>query len=190
MMILIGALLIAVSSYQLLWGQRLHSESLNILGELSSLTSVVKIKNVQSLEWRDATVGNPLADNQLIYTDSDSSAGVTFLSGDGLQIGANSLVRLHSRNDTNIMDVQKGQIRTSLNSDKPMTVEFNCKDYLLTGKGAEVQINLSGEKGEIGVIKGEVLDFSPQLLLCEFVHFSQSYIAKKACSKIVMLSNC
>src|SRR5690606_13668175 len=52
--------------------------------------------------------------------------------------------------------VSKGFIRARLEGNKALKVQMNGEDYVLTGKDADIQINLQDKKGEIGVISGEI----------------------------------
>jgi hypothetical protein len=92
----------------------------------------------------------------LIYTDNDSSAEVTFNEGGTLEIGENSLVKLRSSGSEQGMDLAKGFIRAKLEGGKPLKVQMNGEDYLVSGKDADIQINLQNSKGEIGVLSGEI----------------------------------
>lgn len=151
----LGALLILISSYQLFFAGNENNSGLK-LGTLTSTLSVVKTKSAMSLDWRDASSGNELTENQLIYTDSDSSAEVVFNEGSALEIGENSLVKLRSAGKEQSMDLSKGFIRAKLEGDKPLKVQMNGEDYLVSGKNADIQINIQDNKGEIGVLNGEV----------------------------------
>jgi|GEM_PF-1981706 len=151
----LGALLIAISSSQLFFKQTTSSEGIK-LGTITSTLSVVKTKNALSLDWRDAVTGNDLSENQLIYTDSSSGAEVTFNEGNGLEIGENSLVKLRSSENENAMDLSSGFIRAKLEGNKPLKVQMNGSDYVVSGEKADIQINLSDKKGEIGVLSGEI----------------------------------
>lgn len=151
----LGALLVLISSYQLFFGRIGEAEGLK-LGTLTSTLSVVKTKSALALDWRDASSGADLSENQLIYTDNESSAVVKFLEGHNLEIGENSLVRLRILGKEHGMVLSKGFIRARLEGDKPIKVQMNGADYLVSGKGADIQINIQDEKGEIGVLSGEV----------------------------------
>lgn len=151
----LGALLILISSYQLFFSGSDNSKGLK-LGTLTSTLSVVKTKNALALDWRDAASGNDLTENQLIYTDNESSAEVIFNEGSSLEIGENSLVKLRSAGAEQGMDLSKGFIRAKLEGGKPLKVQMNGEDYLVSGKDADIQINIQDAKGEIGVITGEV----------------------------------
>jgi len=151
----LGALLILISSYQLFFKASDSSSGLK-LGTLTSTLSVVKTKNALALDWRDASTGNDLTENQLIYTDSASSAEVLFTEGGALEIGENSLVKLKSADKEHSMDLSKGFIRAKLEGNRPLKVQMNGEDYLVTGNNADIQINLEDQKGEIGVLNGEI----------------------------------
>lgn len=151
----LGALLILISSYQLFFKPTDSSSGLK-LGTLTSTLSVVKTKNALSLDWRDASQGNDLTENQLIYTDNASSAEVSFTEGSSLEIGENSLVKLKAASKEHSMDLSKGFVRAKLEGDKPLKVQMNGEDYVVSGSNADIQINLEGKKGEIGVLTGEV----------------------------------
>ena len=155
LLLALGALLIAISSSQLFFKQSVSSEGIK-LGTITSTLAVVKTKNALSLDWRDAVSGNDLSENQLIYTDSSSGAEVTFNEGNGLEIGENSLVKLRSSGNENAMDLSNGFIRAKLEGNKPLKVQMNGNDYLVSGKDADIQINLADQKGEIGVLSGEI----------------------------------
>jgi FecR protein len=151
----LGAVLILFSSYQLFFASNENNSGLK-LGTLTSTLSVVKTKSALSLDWRDASSGNDLTENQLIYTDSSSSAEVVFTEGSVLEIGENSLVKLRSAGKEQSMDLSKGFIRAKLDGDKPLKVQMNGEDYLVSGKDADIQINIQDKNGEIGVLSGEV----------------------------------
>ncbi|WPU66184.1 FecR domain-containing protein [Peredibacter starrii] len=154
-LVALGAMLILISSYQLFF-QKSESEEGLALGRLTSTMSVVKTKRALSLDWRDANSGNELTENQLIYTDNNSSAEVEFTQGSSLAIGENSLVKLKTAGKEQSMDLEKGFIRAKIDEDQPIIVQMNGENYLVSGKDADIQINLQDEKGEIGVLKGEV----------------------------------
>lgn len=154
-LVALGAMLILISSYQLFF-QKSESEEGLALGRLTSTLSVVKTKRALSLDWRDANSGNELTENQLIYTDNNSSAEVQFTQGSSLAIGENSLVKLKTAGKEQSMDLEKGFIRAKIDADQPIIVQMNGENYLVSGKDADIQINLQDEKGEIGVLKGEV----------------------------------
>jgi hypothetical protein len=151
----LGAFLILISSYQLFFTATDFSSGPK-LGTLTSTLSVVKTKNALALDWRDAASGNDLTENQLIYTDKNSSAEVVFTEGSVIEIGENSLVKLKTTGLEHGMDLSKGFIRAKLQSDRPLKVLMNGEDFLVTGKNAEVQINIQDNKGEIGVLNGEI----------------------------------
>ena len=151
----LGALLILISSYQLFFSTT-QSQSGLTLGTLTSTFSVVKTKGALALDWRDATIGNELTENQLIYTDNRSSASVAFKDGGSLEVGENSLIRLTTERSGPAMDLERGFIRAKIDSAHPVKVQMNGEDYILTGDDAQIQINLKNEKGEIGVLSGEV----------------------------------
>lgn len=151
----IGALLILISSYQLFLAKSESDAGLKV-GTLTTAFSIVKTKSAVSLDWRDASQGLDVTENQLIYTDSASSAEVKFLSGNGLQIGENSLVKLSMAGEQQGMDISKGFIRAKLAGNQALKVQLNGEDFILTGDNADVQINLQDKKGEIGVLSGEV----------------------------------
>lgn len=155
LLLALGSVLILISSYQLFFRGN-ETDAGPKLGTLTSALSIVKTKSAVALDWRDASQGIDVTENQLIYTDNASSAEVVFNEGNSLEIGENSLVKLRSNGDEQGMDVSKGFIRAKLEGDKPLKVQMNGEDYLLTGKDADIQINIQDAKGEIGVISGEV----------------------------------
>jgi hypothetical protein len=179
----LGALLILISSYQLFFISVDNGKGLK-LGTLSSTLSVVKTKNAVALDWRDATSGNELTENQLIYTDNESSAEVIFNEGSSLEIGENSLVKLRSAGAEQGIVLSKGFIRAKLEGGKPLKVQMNGEDYLLSGKDVDIQINIQNEKGEIGVITGEVkiqgAGFSENLNSESALEISGNVATKKA----------
>ena len=151
-----GLVLILISSYQLfLWR---HQEGLQglTLGTLAQTKSVVKIKALSSLDWRDAYAGIAVEDKQLIYTDANSSAEVKFLKGQTISLSENSLIRITSSGENQGLDIERGLIRAKIQENKPLVIAVNGSELKLSGKEADVQISLQGEKGEIGVLSGEV----------------------------------
>lgn len=148
----LGLILIFISSYQLfLW--RVDGEKVGFnLAILEEARSVVKVKSFSALDWKDAYSGSGVADNQLIYTDEDSSVNVKFLQGHNITISENSLVRIK----TSGMNVERGLIRARLQKDQPMVINVQGSELKLTGENADIQITTQGDKTEIGVISGEV----------------------------------
>ena len=155
-LLVLGIMLITFSTYQLfLWRTSYQSEGLS-LGLLEQTTSVVKIKNASSLDWKDASSGNLLGDKQLIYTDSKSSASIKFLSGHEITIGENSLVRISALGDKSGLKVEKGFIRARIKNNVPLILSANGSEFKLTAKDADVQIDIQGSEFSVGVISGEV----------------------------------
>jgi hypothetical protein len=155
MLSLIGAILILLSSYELFFSRKGSYEGAT-LGRVSALEKVVKIKRARALDWVDAFHDDLVTENQMIYTDELSEAEVEFTEGQKLTISANSLVKIRSRGNENELDVGKGTIRATLGGDKPFIVKLNGEDYELKGENADVEINLHGDVGQIGVVSGEV----------------------------------
>lgn len=153
---MIGAVLICISSYQLFLSIGPGTSGHQILGTLAGTKSVVKTKNALALDWRDAFIGNEIAENQLIYTDQNSEAQIKFHLGDELFVGESSLVKIKTKDDFRGINVERGFIRAKLDGKEPLLVEMNGEEYRLSGSKADVQINLSGETGEIGVLSGKV----------------------------------
>lgn len=150
-----GIALLLVSSYQLFLPKKYLNQS-ESLGTLSSAYSVVKTKSPLTLDWRDAYVGNDIAENQLIYTDHEASAEVAFLEGAQLAIGGNSLIKITSRKNQASFNLEKGMVKAKLINSEPLLLEMNGKEFQFSGENAEIQINLKDQKGEVGVISGEV----------------------------------
>lgn len=92
----------------------------------------------------------------MIYTDQRSKAQIKLLKGHNLEIGENSLIRLSSVSKGNALNVERGFIRAKIEGGEPLIIDMNGSEMVLTGESADVQINLQGDVGEIGVIKGEV----------------------------------
>lgn len=155
-LLVLGMMLIAVSFYQLFIFSSSGTKNLKALGTLSMTQSVVKTKNALALDWRDGFKGAEVSEDQLIYTDSESSADVIFIDGDRVTISENSLVKLKSNGALKGFDVNKGLIRAKVSGDKPLIVNLNGQEYALKGNGAEIQVNLQSNKGEIGVLSGNV----------------------------------
>lgn len=152
---LVGALLVFLSAYQLFFS-RGGSYSGSPLGHVTSLEKVVKVKRPRALDWVDAFEKDLVTENQMIYTDELSRAEVRFLGGQSLVIGENSLVKLRSRGGENELAVDKGSVRARLDGGEPLVVKLNGKDYELRGERAQIEINLRGDSGEIGVLEGKV----------------------------------
>ena len=150
-----GLALLLVSSYQLFLPKEYKNQS-ESLGTLSSAYAVVKTKNPLTLDWRDAFVGNDIAENQLIYTDHEASAEISFVEGAQLYIGENSLIKITSRSNLASVNLEKGMVKAKLRSSEPLLLEMNGKEFQFTGENAEIQINLKDHKGEVGVLSGEV----------------------------------
>lgn len=171
-----GVVLIIISSYQLFLSRSGQNIGLS-LGTLAHTEAVVKIKNTLSLDWRDAYTGSDVSEQQLIYTDHGSRAEIQFLQGHKISISENSLIRIASIGQNGGVNVERGIIRAKIQGDKPLVIEVNGSEMTLTGDNADVQISLEGDKGEIGVLSGnvsvekegqvETLDTSSALLVDE-----------------------
>lgn len=161
-MLSLGAFLIAVSSYQLLfWGED-YSHGLP-LGRLTSTFSVVKTKNAKALDWRDAMLGSEVSENQMIYTDQDSSAQILFHQGDELQIDSNSLIKLESRQKVKTLEIERGSVKAKLEGKESLRVELRGREFVLKGENADIQFNVTSEKSEIGVLSGNITVQSGEL---------------------------
>jgi hypothetical protein len=154
-MTLVGAMLILLSAYQLFFSRSGSYEGLT-LGRVSALEKVVKVKRARAIDWVDAFPDDLVTENQMIYTDEMSRAEVNFTGGQKLVINENSLVKIRARGNENELDVGKGTIRAQLTGDESLVVKLNGEDYELKGKDANIEINLHGNVGEIGVVSGKV----------------------------------
>lgn len=151
----VGAVLIMLSSYQLFFSRKGSYEGVT-LGHVSALEKVVKIKRARALDWVDAFANDLVTENQMIYTDELSRAEVRFAGGQKLIINENSLVRIRSRGKENELDIGRGTVRATLAEHESFIFRLNGKDYTLRGNGADVEINMRDDKGEIGVVSGKV----------------------------------
>lgn len=151
----IGVVLIFISSYQLFFSRLLQGENLELsLGTLENTQAVVKIKNALALDWRDAYTGSSFTEQQLIYTDDDSSAELKFSHGHMVSISENSLVKISSIGKG--LNVERGLIRAKIEGSEPLVIEMNGEEVTLKGDNADIQISLQGNVGEIGVLSGEI----------------------------------
>lgn len=151
----LGVALIIISSYQLFLSRLLQGNEVGLsLGTLESTEAVVKIKSSLALDWRDAYRGTDVSEQQLIYTDDDSSAEIKFTQGHKVLISENSLIRIATIGKG--LNVERGLIRAKIQGDQPLIIEMNGEELKLTGENADVQISLQGEVGEIGVLNGEI----------------------------------
>jgi hypothetical protein len=151
----LGILLVLISSYYLFWFQEGARSGLS-LGRLSATTAIVKTKSPFTLDWRDAFTGLDVSENQLVYTDRESSADIVFTSGDEVKVGENSLIRITGSGHKAGMDVGQGLINAKVRSGEPLEIKLNGEEYTISSKDADVQINLLEGKGEIGVSNGSV----------------------------------
>lgn len=154
-LLVLGLILIVISFYQLFFQSRENFGNEKALGTLSLTEAVVKTKSALALDWRDAFIGGEVTENQLIYTDANSSADVVFIEGDKITISENSLVKIRSGKNPGL-SVEKGFVRAKVEGDTPLIVSMNGQDFSLSGDGADVQINLNSGKGEIGVLSGSI----------------------------------
>lgn len=154
-MLLIGVVLILISSYQLFWGRVLGSDSL-ALGKISAKKSVVKSRGVRGLDWQDALLNEPVSHNQLIYTDDNSSARISLNTGTVIDVEENSLIKIQQESNLETVNLEKGFINTKLSGNQPLRLKLGDQDIVLNSADALVQITQDGSSGEIGVLSGEV----------------------------------
>lgn len=152
----LGGVLVFISSYQLFFLPLTTTTGGVSLGTLIQTESVVKIKQNSALDWRDAYSGTDILEQQLIFTDEDSSAEIKFQEGNKLSIDENSLIRMSALKNGAGVDLQKGLVRAHVEGGRPLIVEVNGSELKLTGKNADVQIHLEENGGEIGVLGGEI----------------------------------
>lgn len=151
----LGVVLIIISSYQLFLSRLLGGKASGLsLGILENTQAVVKIKSSFALDWRDAYRGGDVNEEQLIYTDDNSSAEIKFTQGHKISISENSLIRIASIGKG--LNVERGFLRARIHGDQPLIIEMNGEELKLTGDNADVQISLQNEIGEIGVLNGEI----------------------------------
>lgn len=154
-LLLTGVVLILISSYQLFFADP-YERSLEAIGRLSSTSSIVKTKNALALDWRDAFLGTEVAENQLLYTDQNSSAEVVFLSGSALRISENSLVKLTTVRNTEGVNLNRGLVTARVRGEHPLSVDLNGEEFVLSGDDADIQLQMKTGRGEIGVLSGEI----------------------------------
>lgn len=110
---------------------------------------------MRGLDWKDALLHEPVSHNQLIYTDSSSSARISLLTGTIIDVEENSLIRIQQDSNLETVDLEKGFLNTKL-SGRPLRLRLGQKEVVLTSEDALIQISQDGDTGEIGVISGEV----------------------------------
>lgn len=153
-MLLVGVVLILISSSQLFWTSKGLSDS-EALGRISAKSAVVKSKGVRGLDWQDAHLGEPVSHNQLIYTDNRSSAKISLLTGTIIEVEENSLIRIQQESNLETLALEKGFVNTKLTG-KPLRLKLGGQEVVLNSENALVQIFQNKEGGEIGVLSGEV----------------------------------
>lgn len=153
-LLLLGGVLILFSSYQLFWVKGPEVKG-PVLGTITAKRSVVKSKGTRGLDWQDAYINGEVSNNQLIFTDAQSSAEITLHSGPKISVEENSLIRIQEEANLETLDLRRGHLETSL-AGVPLRVRLGDREVTLDSKNALVQISQTNEGSAIGVLSGDV----------------------------------
>jgi hypothetical protein len=149
----LAALMIAVSIYQLFLQPDLdHESNSSWQAWLSSLENTAKHRRADDLVWRDLHQGDRLSVGASVFTGQAARAQLSFREGHTLNLAANTLLRLQSK-DTNELLLEQGVVQTTL-SDQAIQLEMNGKKIQLSGAGARVQIVNDGDSTALSVMGG------------------------------------
>jgi len=149
----LAALMIAVSIYQLFLRPGFdRASNSSWQAWLSSLENTAKHRRADDLVWRDLYQGDRLSEGASVFTGQAARAQLSFREGHTLNLSANTLLRLQSK-DTNQILLEQGVVQTTL-GDESIELEMNGKKVQLSGAGAQVQIVNDGDSTALSVMGG------------------------------------
>lgn len=142
--IIITMTLVAAFCIYMLYGNKYRQKSNSNQLQIASIVEqiqTVKIKKDFFQSWMDVTQGEGLSQNDEIYTHGQSSAKINFLNGQQITLLENSLLRIKSINNENILSLNKGNLTTKLSTSSPkLDVLIHGKKYSFESSNANIQI--------------------------------------------------
>ncbi len=142
--------MITLAIYQLWLPINYHQADQNILGELGFLENSAKLKISGDLVWRDARRGDPVTQGSSVFTGEQAQAVVSMNSGNSIQLGANTLIRINEK-----VILENGFVNTTLGA-KPLELSIAGINYKLQGEGARLQLKQSNQATTLSVVEGVV----------------------------------
>jgi hypothetical protein len=145
------------SGYQLFFSQYQNNirENAEFIAVIDNQDNTVKKKNFNFLSWLDATPGDELANNDLVYTHEQSSADVKFDDGFEVSLAENTLFRVQRQKEVQTIIVRKGIMHTRLTSrNNHIKFKLAGKDFDIKSQDAQIQILKGADSSRITVLKG------------------------------------
>ncbi|MBL7715788.1 MAG: FecR domain-containing protein [Bdellovibrionales bacterium] len=97
----------------------------------------------------------PVFAGDAVFTGTRSEADVVFNDGSKVTIEAGSLVVVQMTNDAAKLNIEKGALTGKLSGNKALAIVAGGQTSTLTGKDAQVQINVDGKNGtQMAVLSG------------------------------------
>ncbi len=128
----------------------------NNIAQLSTYLNTVKKKGENVVAWIDIVKNGVLANNDQIYTHSNSSVTINFFNGNSINLSENTLVKLEQSG----INVEKGILDIVLSKNNPsLSFYIKGKEYKLKSLGnkkAKIKIIRTKNKSDIISNSGSV----------------------------------
>lgn len=147
------ALLLISWSFLLLYSRTSGPREGMIIGQMIESNLQVRSRLAKSLTWKDIIGKTGLVDDQYIFTGDEAFAKIKLNSGSEVTIGEKTLIRLTTTGRENLQ-VEQGIVRLKLAEDKPVEVDIDGKTVSISGRGAEIVMNIQEKGSQIGVSSG------------------------------------
>lgn len=146
------------------------------IGKIIESSLQVRSRQSKSLTWKDINGGSGVVVDQYVFTGERARAKIQLSDGPLIDVSEKTLIKLHDP-DKKFLTVEKGIIRAFVSDDKSLEVDLGGKIVSISGKNAEVVMQIQNGQGDITVSSGEadlkVDDKTKKLNTKEIVSISQ-----------------
>ncbi len=138
-LIIIFLVFASYSGYQLFLSEKTikKADDENIVGKISEVSNVVKLKSDNLLFWDDAAQEQKLVSNDQVYTHDNSSASLTLFNNVEINLMANTLFKIERGIDAPEINLKKGMIYFRILGNKKSFLKFKIekKYFSISGQG-------------------------------------------------------
>lgn len=125
------------------------------IGEISEIKNNVKKKNSFSLIWHESSKGDPIVENDFIFTGDDSEVQIMLINGNIINISNNSMIHFLNYQDFPSINLKKGELAS--NGESPIKINFPESKKEIFSKGSNFKVSQGTKNIELSVFKGNVL---------------------------------
>lgn len=160
----LGALLISLVSFYLLWDERWLFENfyqktlvgeVKIIAQLDQIHNDVRHRSKGKIQWMPASTHDALAEGELVFTGNSSYSKIVFKNGKSIELGPEGLISIQEEKNGEVeLTFFKGSMKGELSEGLAIKIQDESgKTKTIRSKGAKIKLH----GGNLKVLSGSAI---------------------------------